>query len=104
VSKYKKDEKYKNSGEEWIDKVPVNFKIEKLKYLSKFIGKGKIPINGAKVCLDDGIIFIRNQNINQHVYIIRPILESITPYLLFMIMSSEFIKNQIITVQNASLT
>lgn len=69
MPKYKKYEKYKDSGEEWIGKIPESFKIEKLKYLTKFYGSRKTDI---------------------------------TPYLLSVIMSSEFIKNEIATVQNES--
>ncbi len=100
--KYKEHEKYKQSDAYFIQEIPHNWKIEKLKYLTKFIGSGEISRGKAKIYLESGIVFIRSQNVDNQVCIIRPILKNITPDFLFMIISSEFIKNQISTIQNGS--
>ncbi|WPC42815.1 restriction endonuclease subunit S [Clostridium sp. JS66] len=155
--KYKKYEKYKDSGIECIGEIPNNWQIKKLKYMTRFIGSGKTPRGGAEIYSDEGVIFIRSQNVyddglrlddvvyinedinnemkstmvksndvllnitgasigrtslvpngfpkanvNQHVCIIRPNLNNIIPSMLAKIISSEFIKNQILMNQNGS--
>ncbi|MGG3043474.1 restriction endonuclease subunit S [Bacillus anthracis] len=55
--------KMKDSGIEWIGRVPEHFKLGKIKLLSTKIGSGKTPRGGAEVYLDSGILFLRSQNV-----------------------------------------
>jgi len=95
---------YKQRDAYWIQEIPDNWKIEKLKYLTEFISSGEIPTGKVKIYLESGIVFIGSQNADNYECIIKPILKNITAAFLFMIMSSEFIKNQILTIQNGSIS
>lgn len=53
-----------NSGISWIEKIPENWEIHKLKFLVSKIGSGKTPKGGATVYVDEGIPLIRSQNIH----------------------------------------
>jgi type I restriction enzyme, S subunit len=55
--------KMKPSGVEWLEEVPEHWDVKKLSHLSIKIGSGKTPSGGAAVYLDDGILFIRSQNV-----------------------------------------
>lgn len=96
--------KYKQRDAYWIQEIPDNWKIEKLKYLTEFISSGELPTGKVKIYLESGIVFIGSQNADNHECIIRPILKNITAAFLFMIMSSEFIENQILRIQNGSVS
>lgn len=54
---------YTDSGYPWIGKMPVEWKVEKIKYVSEKIGSGKTPKGGAEIYVDEGITFIRSQNV-----------------------------------------
>ena len=53
----------KDSGIEWIGKIPEHWNIKKIKYIASKIGSGKTPKGGAEVYEDEGITFIRSQNV-----------------------------------------
>lgn len=55
--------KMKPSGVEWIGDVPEGWTVMRLKYGVTKIGSGKTPLGGATVYSDDGILFIRSQNV-----------------------------------------
>lgn len=53
----------KDSGVEWIGKIPKHWRIVKVKYCTTKIGSGKTPRGGAEIYTDSGITFLRSQNI-----------------------------------------
>lgn len=53
-----------DSGVELIPKIPKNWQITKLKYLTRKIGSGVTPRGGATVYLEKGIPILRSQNIH----------------------------------------
>ncbi len=55
--------KMKDSGVEWIGEIPEEWKIAKIKYGVKKIGSGKTPHGGAETYPNEGILFLRSQNI-----------------------------------------
>lgn len=55
--------KMKDSGVEWLGKVPEGWKIKKLKYCTTKIGSGKTPKGGAEVYTSTGVALLRSQNI-----------------------------------------
>jgi len=55
--------KMKPSGIEWIGEIPEGWDLCKIKYLTSKIGSGKTPKGGSEVYTDNGIIFLRSQNI-----------------------------------------
>ncbi len=54
---------YKDSGVEWLGRVPEHWQIKQLKYLAPHIGSGKTPSGGAEVYQDTGVLFLRSQNV-----------------------------------------
>lgn len=55
--------KLKPSGVEWLSDIPEHWEVKKLKYLSTKVGSGITPTGGANVYLEDGVPFLRSQNI-----------------------------------------
>ncbi len=53
----------KNSGVAWLGDVPAHWEVTKLGLLTKKIGSGKTPLGGSEVYVDEGITFIRSQNV-----------------------------------------
>lgn len=53
----------KDSGVEWINQIPLHWELVQLKYLSEKVGSGVTPKGGADVYTDDGVKFIRSQNV-----------------------------------------
>ena len=53
----------KNSGVEWIGQIPTNWRMCSIKRLTTKIGSGKTPSGGAEVYSDEGVLFLRSQNI-----------------------------------------
>lgn len=53
----------KDSGVEWIGKVPKHWKMTKTKFCSSKIGSGKTPRGGAETYTDSGVMILRSQNI-----------------------------------------
>lgn len=55
--------KMKPSGVVWIGDIPEKWTVMRLKYGVTKIGSGKTPLGGATVYSDDGVLFIRSQNV-----------------------------------------
>lgn len=53
----------KDSGIEWIGKIPVAWSACALKRLTVKIGSGKTPLGGAETYISQGVLFLRSQNI-----------------------------------------
>lgn len=53
----------KDSGVKWIGLIPSHWELTRIKYISIKIGSGKTPKGGAEVYEDEGITFIRSQNV-----------------------------------------
>lgn len=53
----------KNSGLDWMGDVPLLWKIERIKFLSTKVGSGVTPSGGANIYTDEGVLFLRSQNI-----------------------------------------
>ena len=53
----------KDSGVEWIGKVPSHWMIGKVKYGTTKVGSGKTPKGGAEVYMTSGVMFLISQNI-----------------------------------------
>jgi type I restriction enzyme S subunit len=52
-----------DSGIEWLGVVPVHWEVKKIKHLSIRIASGKTPLGGSEVYVDEGVMFLRSQNI-----------------------------------------
>lgn len=61
--RWKRYPRYKDSGIEWIGEIPEEWKIARLKHLTKKIGSGITPRGGAESYLVSGIPLIRSQNV-----------------------------------------
>lgn len=57
------DVSMKDSGVEWIGEVPEHWEIGKVGYFTTKIGSGKTPKGGAEIYVNDGVLFLRSQNI-----------------------------------------
>ena len=57
------DVKMKDSGIEWFGMIPEHCSIKKVKIVASKIGSGKTPRGGASVYSDEGILFLRSQNV-----------------------------------------
>jgi len=55
--------KYKESGVKWLGQVPENWKVLPLKFLTKKIGSGITPRGGSEVYCEEGVLFLRSQNV-----------------------------------------
>ena len=53
----------KDSGVEWIGEIPEVWQVVKLGLLTSKIGSGSTPSGGAEVYTEDGVKFIRSQNV-----------------------------------------
>lgn len=53
----------KDSGVEWLGKVPEHWEVRKVKQLTTRISSGKTPLGGNETYLDEGVLFLRSQNI-----------------------------------------
>ena len=53
----------KDSGVEWIGEIPEHWEVTLLKYQTSKIGSGKTPSGGAEVYQEQGIKFLRSQNV-----------------------------------------
>jgi len=54
----------KDSGVEWIGKIPAHWSLKKIKHITKKIGSGITPLGGGSGYLDEGIPLLRSQNIH----------------------------------------
>ena len=57
------DVKMKDSGVEWIGKIPYDWHISKIKNGTSKVGSGKTPKGGAEIYSENGVLFLRSQNI-----------------------------------------
>lgn len=55
--------RFKDSGIEWLGQVPEGWEVKKLGFITKKIGSGKTPSGGAETYVDEGIMFLRSQNV-----------------------------------------
>ena len=56
--------KMKDSGSEFIGKIPESWKCTKLGFYTKKIGSGSTPRGGSEVYVDSGVPFVRSQNVH----------------------------------------
>ena len=54
----------KPSGVEWLGEVPEHWEVKKLRYLATKFGSGVTPRGGSQIYVEDGIPFLRSQNIH----------------------------------------
>ncbi len=54
----------KDSGVEWLGEIPENWGLVPLRYLYNKIGSGVTPKGGGDVYVDEGVTFIRSQNVH----------------------------------------
>jgi len=57
------NEKIPDNRDKWVEEIPVNWDVVKFKLLTEKIGSGVTPDGGSEVYVDDGITFIRSQNV-----------------------------------------
>jgi len=53
----------KDSGVEWLGEVPSHWEVKKVKQLTCRISSGKTPLGGNETYLDEGVLFLRSQNV-----------------------------------------
>jgi len=53
----------KDSGVPWLGQIPRHWEAKRIGYLTSRISSGKTPFGGSDVYVDEGIIFLRSQNI-----------------------------------------
>lgn len=53
----------RESGVEWIGKIPVRWLVKRLGFMCSKIGSGKTPSGGAETYEDSGVVFLRSQNV-----------------------------------------
>lgn len=54
----------KDSGIEWLGEIPTHWEVLRLKHLTEKIGSGKTPKGGAERYVEDGVMFLRSQNVH----------------------------------------
>ena len=54
----------KESGVEWLGEIPMHWEVLRLKHVTEKIGSGKTPKGGAERYVDDGVMFLRSQNVH----------------------------------------
>ena len=57
--------KLEDSKIEWLGKIPSNYQVNRLKFLVSKINSGLTPTGGSTVYVDEGIPFLRSQNIHK---------------------------------------
>lgn len=65
--------KFKDSGIDWIGKIPQGWEISRLKQLTSKIGSGSTPTGGASVYVSEGVKFIRSQNVYNDGFVLDDI-------------------------------
>ncbi len=55
---------YKPSGVDWLGDVPSHWSISALRHLGTKIGSGLTPRGGATTYVNDGVLFLRSQNVH----------------------------------------
>ena len=54
---------YRDSGVEWLGEVPAHWSTTKVKRLASRISSGKTPLGGSETYVDEGVMFLRSQNV-----------------------------------------
>ena len=54
----------KDSGIDWIGEIPEHWESVPLRYMTSKVGSGVTPRGGADVYVEEGVIFIRSQNVH----------------------------------------
>jgi len=54
----------KDSGIEWLGKIPNDWKILPIRYFNTKVGSGVTPKGGGEVYTEEGVIFVRSQNVH----------------------------------------
>ncbi|CAM3317726.1 restriction endonuclease subunit S [Polaromonas hydrogenivorans] len=54
---------YKDSGVEWLEEVPEHWAVQPVKSLTTRIASGKTPLGGSETYVDEGVTFLRSQNV-----------------------------------------
>jgi len=58
------DAEMKDSGVEWLGAIPAGWGTVKLKWVTSKIGSGVTPKGGSEAYVDEGITFLRSQNVH----------------------------------------
>jgi type I restriction enzyme S subunit len=58
------DVEMQDSGVEWLGEIPVHWDTVKLKWNTDKIGSGVTPDGGSEAYVDDGVTFLRSQNVH----------------------------------------
>jgi type I restriction enzyme, S subunit len=56
--------KLKDSGVEWLGKIPAHWRATSIGYIASKTGSGKTPRGGSETYLSEGILLIRSQNVH----------------------------------------
>ncbi len=54
----------KDTGIEWLGEVPIQWNLVQIRHLNTKVGSGVTPKGGAEVYTEEGVIFIRSQNVH----------------------------------------
>ena len=54
----------KDSGVEWLGKIPSHWIVRRMKHVVNKIGSGKTPSGGAEAYTKDGVMLLRSQNVH----------------------------------------
>jgi type I restriction enzyme S subunit len=60
----KPNAKMKYSGINWLGNIPIDRSLISIRYLTTKVGSGVTPKGGAEVYTEEGVIFIRSQNVH----------------------------------------
>lgn len=58
------DAKMKDSGIEWLGEIPADWSIVSIRHINEKVGSGVTPKGGAEVYTEEGVVFIRSQNVH----------------------------------------
>lgn len=58
------DEELNNSNIEWLGQIPTSWNLICIRHLANKVGSGVTPKGGAEVYTEEGVIFIRSQNVH----------------------------------------
>ncbi len=53
----------KDSGVEWLGEVPEGWEVGRIGFYAEKVGSGKTPKGGAEIYQDEGVLFLRSQNV-----------------------------------------
>lgn len=53
----------KDSGIKWLGDIPKHWEIPRLNFVTSKIGSGSTPKGGSEVYVDEGVVFLRSQNV-----------------------------------------